>query len=130
MPCRRAFRVMLVFGLVALAVVPVARGQQGALDKVHYRDAEGKVVTVDAEIKESAAGVQLTTGTKALISPADVIRIDYGDPKGISKMDQFAAIALEENRDTANFGHRLSSSSRLPPSSLLTFVGPVMLPPG
>ena len=101
MPCRRAFRVMLVFGLVALAVVPVARGQQGALDKVHYRDAEGKVVTVDAEIKESAAGVQLTTGTKALISPADVIRIDYGDPKGISKMDQFAAIALEENRDTA-----------------------------
>ena len=96
---RRAYRLLLAFGLAALAFAPTALGQQGALDKVHYRAADGKVVAVDAEIKESAAGVQLLTGSKALIAPADVIRIDYGDPKGVAKADQFAAITLEDGRD-------------------------------
>ncbi|HET6575557.1 MAG TPA: hypothetical protein VFG68_18280 [Fimbriiglobus sp.] len=96
---RRAFHLSLAFGLAALAAAPTALGQSGALDKVHYRDADGKVVAVDAAITESAAGVQLVTGTKALISPADVFRIDYGDPKGIAKVDQFAAITLEDGRD-------------------------------
>jgi hypothetical protein len=95
---RRAFRLLLAFGLVALTL-PTALGQQGALDKVHYRTADGKVVAVDAEIKESAAGVQLVTGSKALVSPADVIRIDYGDVPGVAKTDQFAAITLEDGRD-------------------------------
>ena len=99
MPRRRAFRLLLAFGLAALAVAPTALGQQGALDKVHHRTADGKIIAVDAEIKESAAGVQLLTGSKALISPADVIRIDYGDPKGVIKSDQFAAITLEDGRD-------------------------------
>lgn len=101
MPCRRAVRVLLVFGLVALASVPAALGQQGALDKVHYRDAEGKLVSVDGEIKETPAGVQFTSGTKALISPVDIVRIDYGNPKGVNKADQFAAIALEDGGDPA-----------------------------
>lgn len=97
MPRRRVYCLLLAFGLTALA--PTALGQQGALDKVHYRTADGKVVAVDAEIKESVAGVQLVTGSKDLISPASVIRIDYGDPKGITKADQFAAISLEEGKD-------------------------------
>jgi hypothetical protein len=98
---RRAFRSSLAFGLAVSAFAATALGQPGALDKVHYRDAEGKVVAVDAEVKESAAGVQLLSGTKALISPADVVRIDYGDPKGITKADQYAAITLEDGRDPA-----------------------------
>lgn len=98
---RRAYRLSLALGLAALAFAPTALGQPGALDKVHHRAADGKVVAVDAEIKESAAGVQLLTGPKVLISPADVVRIDYGDPKGIAKADQFAAISLEDGRDPA-----------------------------
>lgn len=98
---RRAYRHLLAFGLAALAFTPTALGQPGALDKVHYRAADGKVVAVDAGIKESAAGVQLLTGSRALIAPADMIRIDYGDPKGVAKADQFAAITLEDGRDPA-----------------------------
>ncbi len=98
MPRRWAFRALLL-GLAALALGTSATGQPPPLDKVHYRAADGKVVTVDAEVKESPAGVQLLTGKKGTISPVDVIRIDYGDVKGIAKTDQYAAIALEDGRD-------------------------------
>jgi hypothetical protein len=100
MPRRWAFRSLLLFGLAALVGGPTATGQPPPLDKVHYRDrADGKVVTFDTETKESPAGVQLLTGKKGTISPADVIRIDYGDVKGIAKTDQYAAIAAEDSRD-------------------------------
>ena len=39
---RRAFRLLLVFGLAASAVAPTALGQQTALDKVHYRAPDGE----------------------------------------------------------------------------------------
>ncbi len=100
---RWVFRSLL---FLTLAITPAALGRQTtALDKVVYHDraADGKLVMLDAEVKESAAGVQFLTGPKAktVISPADVVRIDYGDVKGIAKADQFAAIALEDGRDPA-----------------------------
>jgi hypothetical protein len=100
---RHAVRALMLFGFAGLTAAPATLGQQAPLDKVHFRDhsAGGTVATVDAEIKESAAGVQLLTGKKGVISPADVIRIDYGDVKGIAKGDHYAALAAEDGRDPA-----------------------------
>jgi hypothetical protein len=102
MPRRWAFRFVLLLGLTALAAP--ARGQSGAADKVTYYDrADGKVVTTSAVTKESPAGVQLIVGgkVKALVSPADVVKLEPGDVKGVQLGEVLGARALEGGPDPA-----------------------------
>lgn len=91
MPRRRAFRVLLLVGLTALAAGPTVSlyGQPGGPvqnDDVTYRDrATGKTEQKVGEIKESAAGIIFMKGGKAqpTISPVDVIKVDYPALPGI-----------------------------------------------
>lgn len=71
-------------------------------DRVFYRDREGKVATVDGEIKESAGGVQVIGPDKKVknaISAADMVRIDYGTVPGVDRTGQQAAITFEGTGD-------------------------------
>lgn len=104
MPRRWAHATLLGCGLLALAVVPSALGQGGGIDKVTFRDRtqDGKIVTVDGETKESAKGVDVVTGGKTKnLSPADVIRIDYGVVTGVQRGDQLKALSIEDSKDAA-----------------------------
>ncbi len=71
-------------------------------DRVLYRDRaqDGKVVTVDGEAKETAAGVQVfaTSPDKKLkvsIAAPDMVRIDYGTVPGVERTGQQAANTME-----------------------------------
>jgi len=100
---RWVYRTLLLFGLTAFAVAPSALAQQGSVERVFYRDRtqDGKIVDSSFEIKESAKGVELIVGgkTKQLISPADVVKIDYGNAAGVTKADQLKAMAIEDTKD-------------------------------
>ena len=106
MPRRWASRLLLLSGLfvIALAVSPKSLAQQpGSVDKVTFRDRtqDGKIVTDTFEIKESSKGVEIIVGgkTKSMISPADIVKIDYGSPAGINKADQLKAMAMEDTKN-------------------------------
>ncbi len=106
MPRRWAYRSLLLFGLAAVAAAPSAFARQpGGVDRVTYRDRtqDGKLTTDAFEIKESAKGVEIIVGgkTKNVLSPADIIKIDYGAPVGINKTDQLQAMVQEDLKDAA-----------------------------
>lgn len=90
--------------LLLLLAPTVALAQPGGgVDRVVYRGKDGKLLTADAEVKESAAGVQLLVSGKAkeALSPADVVRIDYGSLPGLVKADLSTVQAFEDGRDPA-----------------------------
>jgi hypothetical protein len=93
---------LLVLGLSALTLS--AQAQPAVVDKLTYRDrsADGKVQSVDVEVKESPAGVAATVGgKKLLISPADVIRVDPSQLAGVTLAEQLAALNGEDPKDPA-----------------------------
>jgi hypothetical protein len=92
-----------LFGLTTLVSVEFASGQPGATpDTVHYRDRkkDNQVVTVRGETKESAKGIEVLINGKVAVtvSPADVVRVDYGRLPGLADADRLGAITLE-NRE-------------------------------
>lgn len=103
---RWAFRLLLLFGLVALAAGPTTFAQQPAtIDDVTYRDrsADGKVVEIKTETRESAKGIEVIVGgkTKAVVSPADVIKYDPGALVGIGAADLSLARNVERTKSPA-----------------------------
>jgi hypothetical protein len=103
---RWAFRALLLLGLVALAVGPTALAQQPAtIDDLAYRDrsADGKVVEIKTETKESAKGIEVIVvgKTKTVVSPADVIRYEPGALVGVGAGDLSNARAAERNKTAA-----------------------------
>ena len=98
---RRALLSAFTAGLLALPAVA-----QVTADRVIYRDRaqEGKVVTVEGEIKETAGSVQVIgpdKKLKATVSAADLVRIDYGAVVGVDRTAQLAAITVETTGDAA-----------------------------
>ena len=94
---------LTAFTAAALALTASA---QITPDRVFYRDRaqDGKVVSVEGEAKETAAGVQVIAPdkkVKAAISAADMVRIDYGTVPGVDRTGQLAAITFETNGDAA-----------------------------
>jgi hypothetical protein len=89
--------------LFLLLLAPAAVAQPASVDRVVYRGKDGKLVTTDAEVKESVAGVQLLVAGKPkdALSPADIVRIDYGTLPGLAKADLSAVQAFEDGRDPA-----------------------------
>ena len=89
--------------LFLLLAVPAVAQQPAAADRVVFRDKDGKLTTLTAEVKESSAGVQILVGgkLKESLSPAAVARIDYAELPGLSKLDLQKAQAFEDGRDPA-----------------------------
>lgn len=88
--------------LVAFAAGSLALARQGASDKVVYIDRKsGKQRSEEGEAKESAAGVKvLVNGKEKLsLSPADVVRVEYGDLPGITGEDRGTLLGLETEKD-------------------------------
>jgi len=103
MTIRRRVRLAALFGLAALALPEFAAGQAGGPpDTVYYRDRkkDNQVVTVRGEAKESAKGVEVVVNGKVAVtvSPADMVRVDYGRLPGLADQDRLGAMTLE-NRD-------------------------------
>ncbi len=96
------FRDAFLPAVAALALAGPALAQTTA-DRVFYRDRaqDGKVLTVEGETKESAAGVQVTGPDKKVktISAADLVRIDYSAVPNVDRSGQLAAITLETSAD-------------------------------
>jgi hypothetical protein len=96
----RRVRLAVLFGLAALAVPEFATGQGGgAIDTVYFRDRKKdyQVTTARGEVKESAAGVQVVSGGKVThtLSPADVVRVEYGKLAGMSDTARLQAVGFE-----------------------------------
>jgi hypothetical protein len=90
--------------LFALTTTAVAQ-PPGASDDLTYRDrsAEGKLIDVKAETKESVAGVQIIVAgkVKTVVSPADVVRYDYGSLPGTDLAALAVARSMERGGDAA-----------------------------
>lgn len=97
--------VAFLLAAIVLTNGPVRAQPSANKDAIAYFDRkEGKVVTVTdtAVRKESAAGVEIPSGTSAKFIPApDIVRIDYGGLPGLTFADLSAVRALEETDDPA-----------------------------
>ena len=85
---------ILVAGLVPLYAQPGS----GASDTVKYRDRskDNAEVTKIGEVKETAAGVVVMSGGKAItISPADIIAVYYGTLAGVEDRTRQELPALD-----------------------------------
>jgi hypothetical protein len=102
---RWAFRALLLLGLAALAAGPTLAQQPATVDDLTYRDrsADGKVVEIKTETKESAKGVEVIVGgkTKAVVSPADVIKHEPGALVGIGPADLLDVRTTERTKSPA-----------------------------
>lgn len=93
---------LLMLGLVALA--DFAFAQTGAVDKVTFRDrTDGKVTSMDGDLKETPAGVSLLVNGKVTktIASSDVIRVDPGQLVGVTRAEQLAAMSAEDGKEPA-----------------------------
>jgi hypothetical protein len=101
-------RGLLVLSLCVgcIGLVAQLQGQPpaaGGVEDVTYRAADGKVVEISTEIKESAAGVALIVGGKAkdVISPAAIIKVEPKTLPGIDAVAFGLARNLEKGPDLA-----------------------------
>lgn len=87
--------------LFLLFLAPVVAQPPATADRIVYRGKDGKLTTVTAELKESVGGVQVLVGgkVKEVLSPADVVRIDYTGLPGVGPLDLQKAQAFEDGRD-------------------------------
>lgn len=90
----------LTAALAALTLAPVAAQPAAESDRIFYIDRakDGKAEVLLAELKESAAGVQVTVAgkkTPLTVSPADILRIEYTSLKNVDKNDYAEANRLD-----------------------------------
>lgn len=90
--------------LLVLGLINLAFAQTVAVDKVTFRDrTDGKIATVDGDLKETPAGVAVLAGGKTTktIAASDVIRVDPGQLAGITRSEQLTAMAAEDGKEPA-----------------------------
>lgn len=102
---RWASRALLLVGLAVLAAGPGLSQPPATIDDLTYRDraADGRLVDIKTETKESARGVEVIAAgkSKALVSPADVVRLDAGALTGVNTNDLSLARIAEKTKSPA-----------------------------
>jgi hypothetical protein len=103
---RAALLAVLCTATATLTVRTAPAQGTGEADRLIYRDRakDGKLESVVSELKESAAGVQVVGPDKKVkltVSPADVVRIEYGALKNVDRDAYAAANQLDAGPDPA-----------------------------
>lgn len=95
---RHLVRDLFISGLIVLAVILPARGQ----DRVHYRDrASGKELDAGGTIQTESADRIIIKGTTAKeVSAADVLDVNYEVPAGAIRLDYGRLVTLERKVET------------------------------
>jgi hypothetical protein len=91
--------------LLVLMATAVAAQPPGASDDLTYRDRsdDGKLIDIKTETRESIAGIQLIVAgkVKSILSPADIVRYDYGSLTGVDGSALAVARSLDRGGEVA-----------------------------
>lgn len=112
MIARRASQLALFLGLLFVAVPVVGQQPTSTRHSITYFDRkDNRVTTMDTPVaKENISGIAIMIGKdQKIITSPDIIRVDYGGIKGVTKADIAPAELLEDNNDYAGAREKYSN---------------------